>query len=73
MGEIFVLQLRHFPRRISQLRTGMLSYGAIAFPHLGQLDAGRTIDLSAGMRKMHTFRKLPTTSPNKNAPRGITL
>src|SRR5258708_39909333 len=63
----------NIPPRIIQLRTGILSYGAIALPHLGQLDAGRTIDLSAGMRRMHTFRKLPTTRPNKNAPRGITL
>ncbi len=59
MAEIFVLQLRHFPRRISQLSTGILSYGAIPLPHFGQLDAGRTIDLSAGIRRMQTFRKLP--------------
>jgi hypothetical protein len=58
---------------MSQLRTGMLSYGAIAFPHFGQLDAGRTMDLSAGMRRMQTFRKLPMIKPSKNTPRGITL
>jgi hypothetical protein len=73
MAEIFVLQFRHFPPRMSQLRTGMLSYGAIAFPHFGQLDAGRTMDLSAGMRRMQTFRKLPMTKPSKNTPKGITL
>jgi hypothetical protein len=67
------LQLRQFPPSISQYRKGISSYEAIAFPHLGQLDAGRTIDLSAGMRRMHTFRKLPSTRPNKNTPRGITL
>src|SRR5579863_8555014 len=69
---IFVLQERHLPPRTSQLRTGILSYGAIAFPHFGQLDAGSTMDLSAGIRRMQTFRKLPMTKPNKNAPRGIT-
>ncbi len=58
---------------MSQLRTGILSYGAIALLHLGQLDAGRTIDLPAGMRNMQTFRKLPITKPTKKAPRGITL
>ena len=51
----------------------MLSYGAIAFPHLGQLDAGVTMDLSSGIRRMQTFRKLPMTRPNKNAIKGITL
>jgi len=73
MGEIFVLQFRHFPPRISQLKTGILSYAAIGFPHLVQLDAGKTIDFSAGIRSMHTFKKLPMTRPNKNAIRGITL
>src|SRR5882757_868393 len=50
----------------------MLSYAAMAFPHFVQLDAGSTMDLSAGIRRMQTFRKLPMTKPNKNAPRGIT-
>jgi hypothetical protein len=31
--------------------------------HAGQLDGGRTIDLRAGMRKMQTLRKLPTSVP----------
>ena len=66
IAEILVLQFRHFPPRMSQLKTGMLSYGAIGFPHFGQLDAGRTMDFSAGMRRMHTFRKLPMTMPNRN-------
>src|SRR5258708_13543491 len=72
MAEIFVLQLRHFPPSKSQLRMGILSYGAIAFPHFVQLDAGSTMDLSAGIRRMQTFKKLPMTKPNRNAPRGIT-
>jgi hypothetical protein len=28
--------------------------------------------LSAGIRRMQTFRKLPMTSPSRNTPRGIT-
>src|SRR5579864_3360986 len=72
IAEIFVLQFRHLPPRKIQLRTGMLSYGAIAFPHFVQLDEGRTMDLSAGMRRMHTFKKLPMTNPSRNTPRGIT-
>src|SRR5580700_2246845 len=72
MAEILVLQLRHLPRRKIQLRTGILSYGAMVFPQLVQADDGKTIDLSAGIRRMQTFRKLPMTRPSKNAPRGIT-
>jgi hypothetical protein len=44
----------------------MLSYGLISLPHFGQRDAGLTTDFPAGSRLMHTFRKLPTISPNKN-------
>jgi hypothetical protein len=50
----------------------MLSYAAMGLPHLVQLEAGSTMDLSAGIRRMQTFRKLPISKPNKNASRGIT-
>lgn len=35
------------------------------FPHLGHRDAGRTTDLPFGSRLIHTFKKLPITSPNR--------
>src|ERR1700691_1599818 len=70
MGEIGARQLRHFPRRISQLSTGMLSYGRIFAPHLGHAEAGKTMDFPSGSRRMQTFRKLPIISPKAkvNAP-----
>src|SRR5690348_5996476 len=62
--EIGAPQLRQRPRRASQENTGMLSYQAIRLPHLGQVDGGASSDWSAGSRRMQTFRKLPSTSPN---------
>ena len=66
-GEIFRPQHLARPRRSIHPRIGMLSNHAIGFPH-AQREPGRTIDLPAGMRRMQTFRKLPTHAPNmKNA------
>src|ERR1700761_4561768 len=67
IGEIGTLQPRHFPRSRSQLTTGMLSYALISLPHFGHAEAGMTIDLPPGMRRMQTFRKLPMMSPKTNA------
>src|SRR5436190_10634376 len=41
----------------------MLSYPAMSVLHRGQRDRGVTTDWPAGMREMHTFRKLPTMRP----------
>src|SRR5208282_640439 len=72
-AEIGVLQFRQRPRNTSQLSSGTLSYGAIGFPHLGQCEGGRTMDSPAGIRRMHTFRKLPTTRPSTKAKATIML
>src|SRR4051794_38398552 len=56
-------QLRHLPRSSSQLRTGMLSRGAMNVPQLGQADGGRTTDSPRGTRQTTTFRNDPITSP----------
>lgn len=64
--EIGFLQFRHFPRSTSQLSTGTLSYGRIGAAHFGHADAGITIDLFAGIRRMQTFRKLPMINPKAN-------
>src|SRR6185295_3504976 len=46
----------------------MLSNQAMVFSHSGQNErAGVTTDRSRGSRKMHTFRKLPISSPARNA------
>jgi hypothetical protein len=60
-----VEQERHFPRKISQERMGMLSYGLMGAAQFGQRDAGKTIETSSGIREMQTFRKLPIIKPNK--------
>ena len=41
-----------------------MSYHFIAVWHRGQRELGATMDMSSGMRRMQTFRKLPITSPN---------
>jgi hypothetical protein len=56
-------QLRHFPRRISQLMTGMLSRGAISLPQPGQRERGCTTDSPAGTRWITTFKNEPMSSP----------
>jgi len=42
----------------------MLSYGLMGCWQAMQWEPGNTIDCPAGMRKMHTLRKLPTIAPN---------
>src|SRR3712207_2199535 len=37
----------------------------MAVPHLGQCDAGQTMDWRRGTRCITTFRKLPTTRPSR--------
>jgi hypothetical protein len=34
-------------------------------PQRGQRDPGDTMEISSGIRVMQTFRKLPTTIPNR--------
>src|SRR3981081_2213383 len=63
-GDIEVPQVRHFPPRISQEMTGILSRSANWVPQLGHLDRGRTIDSLRGTRWMTTLRNEPTASPN---------
>jgi hypothetical protein len=46
---ILVLQNLHLPPRKRKLNTGILSYQNIFLPHLGQCDAGNTIDLFFGI------------------------
>ena len=64
--EIPAPQSRHRPRSTSQLTTGTLSYHRTACPHAMQRDPGRTTDSCAGSREMHTFKKLPNSSPSMN-------
>src|SRR5580692_7851973 len=64
--EIQAPQSRHRPRSTTQLTTGTLSYHRIACPHAMQCERGVTIDSCPGKREMHTFRKLPKSSPNPN-------
>jgi len=45
----------------------MLSHGLIGVPHLGQADAGKTMDLPEGIRRMQTLRKLPIARPKAKA------
>jgi len=58
ISEMGCLQWRHFPARMSQERTGMLSYHASFVSHFGHRDGGDTSDSSRGSR--HTTR--PTSS-----------
>jgi hypothetical protein len=73
MAEIGAWQLRHLPPKISQLMTGMLSYGWIGAPHSGHWDRGDTIDTPAGIRVMQTLRKLPINNPKRKNTAAITL
>jgi hypothetical protein len=73
ISEIGVWQVRHFPRNISQLITGTLSYGFTRFLQFGHREAGNTIDTPAGIRVMQTFKKLPVTSPKRKKAAMITL
>ena len=70
--EIRVLHFRQRQPKNTQLNTGMLSYGLIAVLQTGQCDAGSTIDSALGMRRMQTFKKLPTTMPNRKKITGTT-
>src|SRR5258708_14214251 len=66
-------QLRHLPRKISQLKTGMLSYGLIGLRQRGHREPGETMETPSGMREMQTFRKLPMTMPKRKKKSGITV
>ena len=44
----------------------MLSYQRIVCLHAKQRERGLTIDSCSGSREMHTFRRLPNSSPSKN-------
>src|ERR1700739_2649954 len=66
-------QLRHLPRRFSQLKTGMLSYGLIGLRQRGHREPGETMETPSGMREMQTFRKLPMTMPKRKKKKGITV
>src|SRR6478672_6749744 len=65
-AEIGCEQFLHFPRRIIQLNSGILSYGFIGVEHFGHAEFGNTIDSSFGTRWMTTLRKLPTAAPKTN-------
>src|ERR1700757_4377793 len=64
-------QLRHLPRRISQPKTGMLSYGLIGLRQRGHREPGEMMETPSGMREMQTFRKLPMTMPKRKKKKGI--
>src|SRR6202790_5736817 len=73
MGEMGSPQLRHLPRRSSQPKTGMLSYGLIGLRQRGEREPGETMERPSGMREMQTFRKLPMTMPKRKKKNGITV
>jgi hypothetical protein len=73
IGEMGSPQLRHLPRRISQPKTGMLSWGLIGLRQRGQREPGETMERPSGMREMQTFRKLPMTMPKRKKKNGITV
>src|SRR6266508_5480778 len=60
-------QRRQRPRSRAQLTSGMLSRGAIALPHEGQREAGRTSDSLRGTRWITTFANDPNTRPSRPA------
>ncbi|MFH0948063.1 MAG: hypothetical protein V1833_03595 [Elusimicrobiota bacterium] len=68
--EIFVWQLRHFPFNKKKLTNGILSFHFIGIRHFGQCEAGFTIDLLYGIRRITTFAKEPKNVPRikKNNP-----
>ena len=61
--EIRAPQSRQRPRSSNQLNIGTLSQERIGAPQAWQCDGGATIEACAGRRTMHTFRKLPSSSP----------
>src|ERR1039458_10839578 len=63
---MLALQSRQRARRSSQLRTGMLSYQRMVWPHAMQRERGDTMDSWAGRREMQTLRKLPKSRPTRN-------
>ena len=71
--EIRAAQPRQAPLSSSQLTTGTLSQAAIVRPQLRQWDRGATIDSPAGSRTIQTFRKLPSSNPQRPKRRQITL
>ena len=73
IGEMGRAQVRHLPRRSSQPKTGMLSYGLIGVRQRGQREPGETMERPSGMREMQTFRKLPMTMPKRKKKNGITV
>jgi hypothetical protein len=66
LAEILRPQQRALPRKNSQDSIGMFSQNGIGVPH-SHLDLGNMTDCPAGIRHMHTFRKLPTQAPSTKA------
>ena len=60
---IFAPQEKHFPRKQTQLTTGISSQMRSLFPHSVQCDGGQTIDSLLRYRSETTLRKLPIKSP----------
>src|SRR5882724_11264427 len=73
IGEMGRAQLRHLPRRSSQPKTGILSYGLIGLRQRGQREPGEMMETPSGMREMQTLRKLPMTMPKRKKKKGITV
>jgi len=65
--EIAALQWRHLPRNKIQLIRGMLSYQRIVCLQLGQCERGFEMLWCFGNREIHTFKKLPKSSPRRKA------
>ena len=57
-------QFRHFPRRYSQVTSGMFRYHGMEYLQCGQWEGGETMLCPSGIRWMQTLRKLPTMEPN---------
>src|SRR5579883_1190286 len=56
-------QVRHRPRRATQLTTGTFSYHDRVVPQRGQCEAGVASYMPRGRRWTTTFEKEPTSSP----------
>ena len=66
-NEIAAPHPRHLPRNKTQLNSGTLSYHAIVFLQVGQCERGLLMLRCSGSREMQTFKKLPKSSPKRNA------
>src|SRR5580700_2991648 len=65
-------QVRHLPRKTSQLTSGKFSNHASVRAQERQCDGGWLMDSPSGRRVMQTFKKLPNTRPSKLARAGGT-